>query len=175
MKAYQLILGLAAASVLAACTTTTTKAPTTVAAPAVSDSKAVVMTSENVDAQVVAYVVRTANGQETLEPISTKTAIKSGDVVEYHGLFTNTGKERVRNMTVTLNLPQGAVFTGQADPALGTLASLDHSQFLRMPIRQSVNGQAQNVPFAQYRALRWTIEELGIGGTAVVKYRATIR
>lgn len=134
-----------------------------------------VSTSENINAVVNAFVVRQAGGSETLEPVTANTAIKSGDVIEYHGLFTNTGKDRVRQMTVTLALPQGAAFTGVTEPALGVKASLDNSRFVFMPIRVSNNGAVENVPFAQYKALRWTIEEIGIGATAVVKYRATIQ
>lgn len=179
MKALKLLAVTAAISALAACSTVPSLSGKTGAAsePAVAlpAGKAVVTTSENVDVKVVAYIVRNDNGTERLDPITDKTSVKSGDVVEYHGLLTNTGAERVRNMTATLLLPSGATFTGQTDPALGALASLDGKQFLRMPIRQSVNGQAQNVPFDKYRALQWTVQEVGIGATAVVKYRATIR
>lgn len=179
MKAYKILAITTVAATLAACGAMPSTKTTATATPAPSASKAsaaaVTSVPAGVDAVVNAFVVRTVDGQETLEPVTAATAIKAGDVVEYQGLFTNKGADRIRNMTVTLSLPEGAVFTGQADPALGALASVDGTRFLHMPIRANVNGVVQNLPFEQYKALRWTIEEIGLGGTAVVKYRATIR
>lgn len=178
MKSYKILAIATAVATLAACSTIPgTKTAQTSTAPAskAQNTPATISIPATVDAAVNAFVVRTVDGQEALEPVTAATAIKSGDVVEYHGLFTNKGADRIRNMTVTLSLPQGAVFTGQADPALGALASVDNNRFLHMPIRANVNGVVQNLPFDQYKALRWTIEDIGIGGTAVVKYRVTIR
>ncbi|WP_294032835.1 hypothetical protein [uncultured Moraxella sp.] len=178
MKAFKIVAMGSALAALAACSampSTTGKTTSTQTAAAKVNTMATTSVPDSIDAVVNAYLVRTANGQETLEPITTATVVKSGDVVEYQTLLTNTGTDRVRSMTVTLSLPEGAVFTGQADPALGTLASADGARFVRMPIRTTVNGATQNLPFDRYQALRWTIEEIGLGGTAVVKYRATIR
>lgn len=178
MKSYKILAIATAVATLAACSTIPgTKTAQTSTAPAskAQNTPATISIPATVDAAVNAFVVRTVDGQETLEPVTAATAIKSGDIVEYHGLFTNKGTDRVRNMTVTLSLPQGVSFTGQADPALGTKASLDNSRFVNMPIRANVNGAIENLPFDQYKALRWTIEDIGIGATAVVKYRAKVQ
>lgn len=129
----------------------------------------------NVATVINAFVVRTLNGVEKLEPVTAGTAIKSGDLIEYQGLFTNTGSNRIRQMNATLTVPAGVAFTGVADPALGVKASVDNSRFVFMPIRANINGNIENLPFNQYQALQWNIEELGIGATAVVKYRATVQ
>lgn len=179
MKALKLVALGSVLATLAACTALpstsgqTTESPKSTATKV--NSMATTSVPDSVDAVVHAYLVRTVNGQEMLEPITTANVVKTGDVVEYQTLLTNTGKDRVRSMTVTISVPQGAVFTGQAEPALGTLASADGTRFVRMPIRTTANGATQNLPFDRYQALRWTIEEIGLGGTAVVKYRATIR
>ncbi len=182
MKKYQaLVVGLAALG-LSACSSlpaglgagsgTSTAQPTRTASTA--GAAATVSTTEAIGVVVNAFLVGNANGQETLTPITPNTSVKKGDLVEYHGLFTNTSKDRVRNMTLTLTLPQGATFTGVTEPKLGVQASVDGQQFSFMPLRSSANGQLQNVPFERYQALRFTVEEVGIGATAVVKYRATI-
>lgn len=122
---------------------------------------------------VNAFVVKNENGVETLVPINASTPVKSGDVLEYQGLFTNTG-ERVRKMDVTLSIADGLELVGGVVPQHAS-ASMDGNRFVRMPIRVNVGGQIQNLPLAQYKALRWTIDDVGLGGTAVVKYRAKLK
>lgn len=162
---------------LAACSTTPTNSTNTAATPSVQASATTptVVTSNDVDTVMNAFLVRTVDGAEVLEPVTAQTQIKKGDLVEYQVLLTNNGKDRVRDMRVALSLPAGAEFTGFVSPSIGTQASADGSRFVFMPIRSSVNGTTQNLPFAQYQALRWSIQDLGIGATTVVKYRAIIR
>lgn len=163
---------------LAACSTTPTNTATnTAATPSVQASATTptVVTSNDVDTVMNAFLVRTVDGAEVLEPVTAQTQIKKDDLVEYQVLLTNNGKDRVRDMRVALSLPAGAEFTGFVSPSIGTQASADGSRFVFMPIRSSVNGITQNLPFAQYQALRWSIQDLGIGATTVVKYRAIIR
>ncbi|SIR78571.1 conserved repeat domain-containing protein [Moraxella cuniculi DSM 21768] len=183
MKISALAAVVAATFAMTACVTTQpTTTPTTtpvattgkVAAANVPATRPTVVTSNNVDTVMNAFVVRSVNGQETLEPVTANSNIKAGDLVEYQLLLTNNGKDRVRNMQVALSLPQGISFTGYVSPSVGVQASVDGGRFVFMPVRASVNGVVSNVPFDQYQALRWTVEELGIGATAVVKYRATI-
>lgn len=162
---------------LAACSTTPINSTNTAATPSVQASATTptVVTSNDVDTVMNAFLVRTVDGAEVLEPVTAQTQIKKGDLVEYQVLLTNNGKDRVRDMRVALSLPAGAEFTGFVSPSIGTQASADGSRFVFMPIRSSVNGTTQNLPFAQYQALRWSIQDLGIGATTVVKYRAIIR
>lgn len=169
----------ALALALAACSTTPSTQTNTAATPTPSaqtpSTTPTVVTSNDVDTVMNAFVVRTVDGAETLEPVTAQTQIKKGDLVEYQVLLTNNGKDRVRDMRVSLTLPPGAHFTGFVSPSIGTQASADGSRFLFMPIRSTVNGTTQNLPFSQYQALRWHIQDLGIGATSVVKYRATIQ
>lgn len=151
-----------------------TPASSTVSAP-VSNGSPVATAPSNVATVINAFVVRSVDGAEVLEPVAAGTAIKSGDLIEYQGLFTNTGSNRIRQMNATLTVPAGVAFTGVTEPALGVKASVDNSRFVFMPIRANVNGNIENLPFSQYQALQWNIEELGIGATAVVKYRATVQ
>lgn len=167
-------------------TATSTIKPTapTLNAPAVattsvnlakSDVKPTAISNDGADflSVVNAFVVKSENGVETLVPVNVSTSVKSGDVLEYQGLFTNTG-DRVRKMDVTLSIADGLELVGGIHPTQAS-ASMDGNRFVRMPIRVNIGGQVQNLPLSQYKALRWTVEEVGLGGTAVVKYRAKVK
>lgn len=152
-----------------------TLSTTTLVAPNVSGQVVNQVANDKADFITVvnAFVVKTQNGIETLIPVSVGTPVKSGDVLEYQGLFTNTG-DRVRKMDVTLSIADGLELVGGVSPQYVN-ASIDGSRFVRMPIRVKVGGEIQNLPLSQYKALRWTIDDVGLGGTAVVKYRAKVK
>lgn len=127
-----------------------------------------------IDSVVNAFIVQNMGGQETLVPVNIGTTVKSGDILEYQGLFTNNSGERVRRMDLTLSIANGLEFIGNVNPK-NVQASLDNSRFVRMPIRANIGGQIQEVSLSQYKALKWTVEEIGLGATAVVKYRARVK
>lgn len=131
-------------------------------------------TTAGIDSVVNAFIVQNIGGQETLIPVNVGTTVKSGDILEYQGLFTNNSGERVRRMDLTLSIANGLEFIGEVSPK-NVQASLDNSRFVRMPIRANIGGQIQEVPLSQYKALKWTVEEIGLGATAVVKYRARVK
>ena len=122
---------------------------------------------------VNAFVVKSSDGIETLVPVSVGTPVQKGDVLEYQGLFTNTG-DRVRKMDITLSIADGLELVGGVSPQHAS-ASNDGNRFVRMPIRANIGGQVQNLPLSYYKALRWTVEDVGLGGTALVKYRAKVK
>lgn len=121
---------------------------------------------------VYAYLVRGVAGQEQLIPIDATTAINRGDIVEYHGHFTNKTADRIGAMTAVMDIPTKLELISTEPLAF---ASVDSKRFSAMPLRTLVNGQLVPVPLAYYRAIRFDIKNIGIGATAVVKYRAKIR
>lgn len=121
---------------------------------------------------VYAYLVRGVAGQEQLIPIDATTAINRGDIVEYHGHFTNKTADRIGAMTAMMDIPTKLELIS-TEPLAS--ASVDGKRFSAMPLRTLVNGQLVPVPLAYYKALRFDIKNIGIGATAVVKYRAKIR
>lgn len=122
---------------------------------------------------VNAFVVKSNNGVETLVPVTLSTPVQAGDVLEYQGLFTNTG-DRVRKMDVTLSIADGLELVGGISPQQAS-GSNNGTRFARMPVRANINGQVQNLPLSEYKALRWTVDNVGLGGTVVVKYRAKVK
>lgn len=121
---------------------------------------------------VYAYLVRGVADQEQLIPIDATTAINRGDIVEYHGHFTNKTADRIGAMTAMMDIPTKLELISTEPLAF---ASVDSKRFSAMPLRTLVNGQLVPVPLAYYRAIRFDIKNIGIGATAVVKYRAKIR
>lgn len=115
-----------------------------------------------------------ANGQETLVPVDENTRLQSGNVIEYHGYFTNTNKDRVRKMTVTMSIPKQVELLEVLTPAF-PFGSVDGNTFARMPLRGMVDGQRQEIPLKYYSAVRWEIEGLGLNETTAVKYRAKVK
>ncbi|MDO5768877.1 MAG: hypothetical protein Q4P13_05180 [Psychrobacter sp.] len=115
-----------------------------------------------------------ANGQETLVPVDANTKLQSGNVIEYQGYFTNTNKDRVRKMTVTMSIPEQVELLKVISPAYPQ-ASVDNNVYGPMPLKGMVNGQAQDIPLTYYRSVRWDIEGLGLNDTAVAKYRARVK
>lgn len=124
---------------------------------------------------ITAFLVQQdALGKETLTPITPDTKLNVGDVLEYHGYFTNQTGMRLRKANISLEIPQNLAFIGFATPS-NPQASVDGIRFLRTPLQTKVNGQMQNIAFHHYQGLRWQIEDIGINGTAIVKYRAHLK
>ena len=115
-----------------------------------------------------------ANGQETLVPVDANTRLQSGNIIEYHGYFTNTNQDRVRKMTVTMTIPKQVELLEVLAPEF-PFASVDGNTFARMPLQGVVNGQRQEIPLQYYSAVRWNIEGLGLNETTAVKYRAKVK
>lgn len=114
------------------------------------------------------------NGQETLVPVNANTRLQSGNVLEYHVYFTNTNKDRVRKMTVTVGIPEQVELLRVVSPEF-PLGSVDGNTFARMPLQGMIDGQRQEIPLKFYKGVRWDIEGLGLNETTVVKYRAKVK
>lgn len=123
---------------------------------------------------VAALVSVDAQGQPALKAIDANTKLQKGNVIEYHSYFTNNSSDRMRKMEVTLSIPEGVQLVGKVSPESAS-GSVDGKNFSRMPLRARIDGQMKDVPLEYYKSLRWTIEGLGVGETAVVKYRTVVR
>lgn len=125
--------------------------------------------AQGVSVSMAAFLVDSLGN---LSPITQGSTVHAGDVVEYQVYYTNVSGEHIRSVQVDLDLA-GLAFSGQAQP-MGAFASTDGVNFGRMPLRANIGGAIQEVPPAQYRTLRWVLEDIGIDSTAVVKFRAKL-
>lgn len=120
--------------------------------------------SNTMETAIYAFLVQ----GETLVPINADVALQSGDVVEYQAYLTNRTGEHMRSATVALHLPSGLQLLNDISPA-GYFVSSDGINFGRA---------IANTPQATldtYNALLWNVQDVGIDGVAVVKYRAKIQ
>lgn len=130
---------------------------------------------QGITSKITAYIVSVgANGQEALVPVDANTRLQSGNIIEYHGYFTNNNVDRVRKMTVGITIPNQVELLRVITPEFA-FASVDGSTFSRMPLKTVVNGQYQDIPLSYYRSLRWDVEGLGLNETMAVKYRAKVK
>lgn len=142
---------------------------------ATNNTQAAAQGNAAVSTKVMAFLVaQDENGQQTLVPVTAQTQLQKGNVIEYQGHFTNNSTDRQRKMTVTMTIPEEVSLMGSISPEF-PLASVDGQQYAPAPLRGRVDGQLQEIPLEYYRGLRWDIEALGLGETAVVKYQAVVK
>lgn len=100
-----------------------------------------------------------------------------GDVIEYQAVYTNHGKSPVRNLVPTMPIPAGMEYIpGSAKPAQ-MMASLDGKKFEAVPLMRMVtlpNGKQElrEVPYEEYRFVRWTTGDMAAGHSTMVSARA---
>jgi uncharacterized repeat protein (TIGR01451 family) len=116
------------------------------------------------------------DGKEVAQPAE---KVAPGDLLQYVVRYSNSGTTVANNLVVTLPIPKGLEFSATTDVPKAALASLDGERFEAMPIRRTVrqaDGKEilKDVPLAQYRALRWQVEQLGAGKTVAFSARARV-
>lgn len=151
----------AAGAILAACLA---------AAPAAWAQKG----SDPLESMLAARKVVVVDGRDTFADAN---AARPGDVIEYLATYRNTGSGPITGLQATVPIPGNTEFVpGSARPA-GARASLDGRTFADIPLKRVVtrNGQRieEQVPYREYRYLRWTAGTLESGKSLV--YTARVR
>ncbi|WP_394261996.1 hypothetical protein [Moraxella boevrei] len=117
-----------------------------------------------------------AQGQQVLSPITAQTKLTSGNVIEYHGYITNKSPERIRNVTVTLDIPANTeLLSLKGLSPTRAKGSADGVKFQNMPLKTNINGVLQDLPMQYYKAVQWDIAGLGLNEVATVKYRVRVK
>ena len=136
-----------------------------------------VMATAEVVANLTAQkVVMTQGGSQSFQPAD---KAGPGDVIEYQAVYTNQGKTPVKNMVPTMPIPSGMEYVpGSAKPA-SAMASLDGKKFEAVPLKRMVtlqNGKQElrDVPYEEYRAIRWNAGDMAAGGSTMVSARAKL-
>ncbi|WP_201553962.1 hypothetical protein [Psychrobacter sp. 72-O-c] len=109
-------------------------------------------------------VVKNAEGKVTYLPVRTAPA---GTVIQYKATYTNTVKQNINDLAVTLPIPANMTFTGDAMPTTAQ-ASIDGKNYANMPLMRKVDGKLVKIPFSEYRTLRWDIKLLPANKSAAV-------
>jgi uncharacterized repeat protein (TIGR01451 family) len=132
--------------------------------------------STDVRVNLTAKRVVTSDGQESL--VSAEKA-KPGEVIQYEAVYKNGSNAPVKNVAATVPVPPGLAFVEGSTKPPAAEASLDGKIFAPVPLTREVKNEAgvlekRPVPVAEYRALRWVINELPAGASATVLLRARV-
>ncbi|RQO59203.1 hypothetical protein DBV14_07745 [Variovorax sp. KBW07] len=120
-------------------------------------------------------VVKDAQGKEQLLDAG---SVKPGDVVEYRATYTNNTGKPVSGLVADLPIPEGLEYLPRSAKPGATLvqAATKDAVFAPEPLmRKAAAGQKpEPVPYADYRALRWTLGQLPASGSTAVSARARV-
>jgi uncharacterized repeat protein (TIGR01451 family) len=119
-------------------------------------------------------VVKAANGREQLLDAS---SVKPGDVLEYRVTYTNNSGKAVTGLVADLPIPEGLEYVPRsAKPGADLVkAAVKDGEYSAEPLmRKGKANKPEPVPYAEYRALRWTLGQLPAGGVAAVSARAKV-
>lgn len=110
-----------------------------------------------------------------------RPADKAGpnDVLEYVATYKNNTDHAVNNLKATLPIPEGTVFLPATTHPKGAQASLDGSKYADIPLTRRVKlpsgkWEVQNVPYKEYRSLRWNLQTLTAGKDKAVSARVRV-
>jgi uncharacterized repeat protein (TIGR01451 family) len=131
------------------------------------------------DVAVVLSAARVVVGEHGAEQLVTTEAVRPGDVVEYRATYTNQGDGPVRGLTATLPIPVDTNYLGLTATPEGVEASTNGVDFAPIPLMRKVAGKDgverfEPVPASEYRALRWSIGELGANASQSVAARVVV-
>jgi uncharacterized repeat protein (TIGR01451 family) len=121
-------------------------------------------------------VVKGAGGKEKFESAD---KARPGDVIEYKAFYRNTGKKTAANVLATIPVPLGTDYIpGSAKPAR-TLASVDGTDYTPVPLKKKVSlpsgkVEIREVPYEEYRFIRWEVKALEPGKSASFSMRVRI-
>jgi hypothetical protein len=121
-------------------------------------------------------VLRTKEGREVLQVAD---RAMPGEIIQYDALYKNQSRNSVRHLAPTLPIPQGLEYVADSAKPAPSKASLDGKSFAPIPLMRQVvlaNGQTkqEQVPYSEYRALRWELGDLDAGKTALISARARL-
>jgi len=116
----------------------------------------------SVAVELTAQRVTKAQGKEVLVPAD---EAKPGELIEYRALYRNDGAGEARGLMATLPIPHGTAYVPGSALPRRVEASLDGRTFAPVPLKRTVktpDGRTvvQDVPVAEYRALRWPLGAL---------------
>ena len=142
------------------------------AAPASSAKPA----AGSVAVELTASRVTKAQGKEVLVPAG---QAKPGELIEYRALYRNDGAGAANGLMATLPIPRGTQYVAGSALPRGVQASLDGRTFAPVPLRRTVqtpDGRTvvQDVPLAEYRALRWPLGALPARDKRTVSARVRV-
>ncbi len=121
-------------------------------------------------------VVKGTDGREKFEGAE---KAKPGEVIEYKAVYRNKGKVTASDVLATVPVPLGTEYIpGSAKPAR-VMASLDGKKYAPVPLKKKVllpsgKEELRDVPYEEYRFIRWELKSLEPGKSATISLRVRI-
>lgn len=127
---------------------------------------------------VTLTVSRVQVGADAKETLQEARAVKPDDILEYRAVYANRSGKPLSGVVANLPLPAGLDFQPGSAAPLSVLASTDGKEFRPSPLTRTVlrNGKEvqEQVPYSEYRALRWQLGQIEPGAEVAVKVRAKV-
>jgi len=101
------------------------------------------------------------------------------DVIEYIATYKNNTDHGISDLMATLPIPEGTIFLPATTHPKGAQASLDGAEYGDIPLTRRVQlpsgkWEVQNVPYKEYRSLRWNLQSLAAGEDKAVSARVLV-
>jgi len=121
-------------------------------------------------------IVTDAKGNEKSEEVP---KVKPGDVIEYTAVYHNRGSAAITGLNASLPIPKGLVYipkTAKPATALATANGTKYSAIPLMRTEKTKEGTEKTVevPYAEYRSLRWEVGTLNANQQVTVSARARV-
>src|SRR5262245_39048168 len=132
------------------------------ARPALAASPPAKPASGSVAVELTANRITKSQGKEVL---AAADEAKPGELIQYRALYRNDGAGEAKGLMATLPIPRGTHYVPGSAVPRRVEASLDGRTFAPVPLKRTVktpDGRTvvQEVPVAEYRALRWPLGAL---------------
>ena len=121
-------------------------------------------------------VLRTKEGKEVLQVAD---RAMPGEIIQYDALYKNQSSSSVRQLEPTLPIPAGLEYIPDSAKPAPARASLDGKSFAPIPLMRQVtlpSGETkqEQIPYSEYRALRWSIGALAAKESRTVRARMRV-
>jgi uncharacterized repeat protein (TIGR01451 family) len=121
-------------------------------------------------------VLKGAGGKEKFESAD---KARPGDVIEYKAVYRNTGKKTAANVLATIPVPLGTGYIPGSAKPVKTVASVNGTDYAPVPLKKKVSlpsgkEEMREVPYEEYRFIRWELKSLEPGKSATFSMRVRI-
>lgn len=129
-----------------------------------------------VTSELKVYKIEVVEGKEQLQ--QTQTA-QPGDLLEYLIKYENVSDQKIHELKPLLPVPEGMEFVPDSSTVGNQFASTDGTTFSAIPLTHEIklpDGRTiiEKVPFADYRFIKWHVEEMAAGETVVLNARVKV-
>lgn len=116
-------------------------------------------------------LVQDEKGKSEYIPVSTA---QPGSIIQYKATYQNTLNQSINNTTVTIPIPTNTEFTGDAFPR-SAQGSVDYHNYMDIPLMRIVSGKLVEIPFSEYKSLRWDIKYIPAKKSVDVAFNTLVK